>query len=81
MVCQTRHAYAHAIRKRPQVECNGVQRVHEGIPGHKNYLYSGSTAHQGLVERQNWTLLALLRVFGSRRMRDWDQQLDEVMKP
>ena len=34
---------------------------------------------QGLVERQNRTLLTLLRVFCSRRMRDWDQCLDEVM--
>ena len=34
---------------------------------------------QGLVERQNRTLLTLLRVFSSRRMRDWDQCLDEVM--
>ena len=28
---------------------------------------------QGLVERRNRTLLTLLRVFCSRRMRDWDQ--------
>ena len=34
---------------------------------------------QGLVERQNRTLLTLLSVFCSRRMRDWDQHLDEVM--
>ena len=34
---------------------------------------------QGLVERQNRTLLTLLRVFCSRRMRDWDQHLVEVM--
>ena len=34
---------------------------------------------QGLVERQNRTLLTLLRVFCVRRMRDWDQHLDEVM--
>ena len=34
---------------------------------------------QGLVERQNRTLLTLLRDFCSRRMRDWDQHLDEVL--
>ena len=34
---------------------------------------------QVLVERQNRTLLTLLRVFCSRRIRDWDQYLDEVM--
>ena len=33
----------------------------------------------GLVERQNRTLLTLLRVFCSRRMRDGDQHLDEVL--
>ena len=34
---------------------------------------------QGLVERQNRTLLTLLRVFCLRRMREWDQHLDEVL--
>ena len=34
---------------------------------------------QGLVKRQNSTLLTLLRVFYSRRMRDCDQHLDEVL--
>ena len=40
---------------------------------------AGHPRTQGLVERQNCTLLTLLRVFCSRRMRDWDQHLDEVM--
>ena len=40
---------------------------------------AGHPKTQGLVERQNRTLLTLLRVFCSRRMRDWDQYLDEVM--
>ena len=39
----------------------------------------GHPRTQGLVERQNRTLLTLLRVFCSRRLRDWDQCLDEVM--
>ena len=39
----------------------------------------GHPRTQGLVERQNRTLLTLLRVFCSRRMRDWDQCLDEVV--
>ena len=39
---------------------------------------AGYPRTQGLVERQNRTLLTLLRVFCSRRMRDWDQHLDEV---
>ena len=39
----------------------------------------GHPKTQGLVERQNQTLLTLLRVFCSRRMRDWDQYLDKVM--
>ena len=39
---------------------------------------AGHPRTQGLVERQNRTLLTLLRVFFSRRMRDWDQCLDEV---
>ena len=39
----------------------------------------GHPRTQGLVERQNQTLLTLLRVFCSRRMRDWDQHLDEVL--
>ena len=42
-----------------------------------------STAHHpatnGLVERQNKTLLNMLSVFCSRRMNDWDDHLDEVM--
>ena len=40
---------------------------------------AGHPRRQGLVERQNRTLLTLLRVFCSRRMRDWDQHLDEVL--
>ena len=40
---------------------------------------AGHPRIQGLVERQNRTLLTLLRVFCSRSMRDWDQCLDEVM--
>ena len=40
---------------------------------------AGHILTQGLVERQNRTLLTLLRIFCSRRMRDWDQHLDEVM--
>ena len=40
---------------------------------------AGHPRTQGLVQRQNRTLLTLLRVFCSRRMRDWDQHLDEVM--
>ena len=40
---------------------------------------AGQPRTQGLVERQNRTLLTLLQVFCSRRMRDWDQCLDEVM--
>ena len=31
------------------------------------------------MERQNRTLLTMLRVFCSRRMRDWDQHLDDVL--
>ena len=37
---------------------------------------AGHPRTQGLVERQHRTLLTLLRVFVSRRMRDWDQHLD-----
>ena len=33
----------------------------------------------GLEERQNRTLLTLLRVYASRRMSDWDKHLDEVL--
>ena len=40
---------------------------------------AGHPRTQGLAERQNRTILTLLRVFCSRRMRDWDQCLDEVM--
>ena len=40
---------------------------------------TGHPRTQGLVERQNRTLLTLLRVFCSRSMRDWDQCLDEVI--
>ena len=39
----------------------------------------GHPRAQGLVERQNRTLLTLMRVFCSRRMRDWDKHLDEVL--
>ena len=41
---------------------------------------AGHPRTQGLVERQNRTLLTLLRVFCSRRLRDWDQCLDEVIR-
>ena len=40
---------------------------------------AGHPRTQGLVERQNRTLLTLLRVSCSRRMRDWDCHLDEVL--
>ena len=33
----------------------------------------------GLVERQNRTLLTLLRVYTSRRMHDWDEHIDGVL--
>ena len=40
---------------------------------------AGHPRTQGLVERQNRTLLTLLPVFCSRRMRNWDHHLDEVL--
>ena len=40
---------------------------------------AGHPRTRGLVERQNTNLLTLLRVFYSRRMRDMDHYLDEVM--
>ena len=40
---------------------------------------AGHPRTQILVERQNRTLLTLLRIFCSRRIRDWDSHLDEVM--
>ena len=40
---------------------------------------AGHPRTQGLVGRQNRTLLTLLRVFCSRRMRDWNQHQDEVL--
>ena len=40
---------------------------------------AGHIRTQGLVEHQNRTLLTLLRVFCSCRMRDWDKHLDEVL--
>ena len=33
----------------------------------------------GLIERQNRTLLTLLRVYTSRRMQDWDDHIDGVL--
>ena len=38
---------------------------------------AGHPRTQGLEQRQNRTLLTLLRAFCSRRMRDWDQHLGE----
>ena len=40
---------------------------------------AGHLRTEGLVERQNCTLLTLLRVFCSRRMRDCDRHIDEVV--
>ena len=37
-----------------------------------------STRGNGLVERQNRTLLTLLRVYTSRRMQDWDEHIDGI---
>ena len=34
---------------------------------------------EGLVERQNRTLLTLLRVYTSRRMQDWDEHIDGAL--
>ena len=34
---------------------------------------------KGLVERHNRKLIALLRVYTSRRMKDWDEQIDRVL--
>ena len=39
----------------------------------------GHPRGNGLVERQNRTLLTLLRVFTTRRMQSWDKHLDEVL--
>ena len=33
----------------------------------------------GLAERQNRTLLTLLRVYTSRRLQDWDEHIDGVL--
>ena len=43
---------------------------------------TSTSAHprgNGLVERQNRTLLTLLRVYTSRRMQDWDEHIDGVL--
>ena len=40
---------------------------------------SGHLRTQRLVERQNRTLLTLLRVFCSCRTRNWDKHLDEML--
>ena len=40
---------------------------------------AGHPRTQGLVGCQNRTLFTLLRVFCARRLRDWDQHLDEVL--
>ena len=43
---------------------------------------TSTTAHtrgKGLVERQNRTLITVLRVYTSRRMQDWDQHFDGVL--
>ena len=40
---------------------------------------AGHPRTQGLVERQNRTLLTMLRIFCSRRMHNWDWHLDEVL--
>ena len=39
----------------------------------------GHPRGNGLVERQNRTLLTLLRVYTTRRMHTWDEHLDEVL--
>ena len=39
----------------------------------------GHPRGNGLVERQNRTLLTLLRVYTTRKMQTWDQHIDEVL--
>ena len=39
----------------------------------------GHPRGNGLVERQNRTLLTLLRVYTTRKMQSWDQHIDEVL--
>ena len=79
MVCQARHAYAHAIRQCPNLTAEVSNELMRASQVTKVTYTAGHPRTRGLGERQNRTLLTLLRVFCSRRMRDWDQHLDEVM--
>ena len=79
MVCQTRHAYAHAIRQHLQLTPEVSNEFMRASQLTKVTSTAGHPRTQGLVERQNRTLLTLSRLFCSRRMRVWDQHLNEVM--
>ena len=55
-----------------------------GTAGNSQVAQAHSTTYQpqtnGLVERQNWTLVSMLRVFCSRYKTDWDRYLPQVMR-
>ena len=80
MVCQKWDAINHTVWQWPQF----VAEVAKAFMRASQLSQAHSTAHQsatnGLVERQNKSLLNMLSVFCSRRMNDWHDHLDEVMR-
>ena len=70
MVCQRRHAYAHAIRQRPNLTAELSNEVMMASQVTKVTSTAGHLLAQGMVERQNRTLLTCL--FCLRRMKDWN---------
>ena len=63
----------------PNLTAEVSKRVHGSLTGLQSDINCWSPTPQGLVERQNRTLLTLQLVFCFRRMRDWDQHFDEVL--
>ena len=79
MVCQARHSCEDAIRQRDELHGRNSPRTYESVISHQSYLHPSTPRGNGLVERQNRTLLTLLRVYASRRMQEWDEHIDGVL--
>ena len=55
------------------------ERAYETLTGCSSSLHDIPSQTNGLVERQNRTLVSMLRVYCSRYMNNWDRYLPQVM--
>ena len=77
----SRHGTPHRMQSDNATAFSGTVMTHFMKASHVTKVTStpGHPRGNGLVERQNRTLLTLLRVYTTRKMHDWDQHIEEVL--